>query len=167
MLLHITLCIFFYFFHSCIYKYIYIYILYIYIYIYILLQHFNAVCNQNRIDRWRKGCILHFPRISQELPTYNPYIHDSQGLQWSTTQLHRTENWENTWEEPKWLSEKSIHDITNFDYPSNSRSWIILAYGLPKEIVAAIMMLYKNTKVSGRSHRLLWHCSKCATRRTH
>ena len=30
-------------------------------------------------------------------------------------------NWENILEEPKWPSEKSIHDITNFDYASNSR----------------------------------------------
>ena len=28
---------------------------------------------------------------------------------------------------------------------------ILLAYGLPKETVAAIMMLYKNTKVKARS----------------
>ncbi len=43
----------------------YIYI-YIYIYIYkfddILLQHCNAVYNQNPIDRWMKGCILPFPK---------------------------------------------------------------------------------------------------------
>ena len=67
-------------------------------------------------------------------------------------------------------------DITNFDYPSNSTcsykkpyylstilvvdfskafdsihrgkmEQILLAYGLPKETVATIMMLYKNTKV--------------------
>ena len=87
-------------------------------------------------------------------------------------QPHRTENWENNKEEPKWLSEKSIHDITDFDYPLNSRrTWkkprgnniicrllqglwlhtqwkqILLAYRLLKETVAAIMMLYKNMKV--------------------
>ena len=44
---------------------------------------------------------------------------------------------------------------------------ILLAYGLPKEIVGAIIMLYKNTKVKipGRRHRLLRHCSRCAARR--
>ena len=66
---------------------------------------------------------------------------------------------------------KSIHDITNFNYSSNSRrcTWknldaiilfvnfesthlgkmeqILLTYGLPKETVAAIMRLYKNTIV--------------------
>ena len=34
---------------------------------------------------------------------------------------HRTQNREDTWEETNWLFEKPIHDITNFDYPSNSR----------------------------------------------
>ena len=28
----------------------------------ILLQHYNAVYNQNTIDRWRKGCIFPFPK---------------------------------------------------------------------------------------------------------
>ena len=28
----------------------------------ILLRHCNAVCNQNPIDRWMKGCILPFPK---------------------------------------------------------------------------------------------------------
>ena len=74
-----------------------------------------------------------------------------------------------------WLLEKSILVITNFDYPSNSRrclcknpeatllfvdfskafdsihrrkmEQILFVYGLPKEIIAAIMMLYKNMKV--------------------
>ena len=45
---------------------------------------------------------------------------------------------------------------------------IRLAYGLPKETVATIMMLYKNTKVSplsGWRHRILRHCSRCTARR--
>ena len=43
---------------------------------------------------------------------------------------------------------------------------IILAYGLPKETVTVIMMLYRNTKIKsplpGWRHRLLRHCSRCA-----
>ena len=94
-------------------------------------------------------------------------------------QLHRTQNWEDILEEPKWLSEKSIHDSTHFDYPSNSWRctckkprdnniicwlrqglWIhtqregrakTKAYGLPKETVAAKMMLYRNIKLKVRS----------------
>ena len=42
----------------------------------------------------------------QTLLRINSYNHSSQDLQCSTTQLHRM---------------KSIHDITNFDNPSNSR----------------------------------------------
>ena len=45
---------------------------------------------------------------------------------------------------------------------------IVLTYGLPKETVTAIMMLYKNTKVkvcsAGWRRRLLWHCLCCAAR---
>ena len=48
------------------------------------------------------------------------------------------------------------------------REHILLAYRLPKETVAAIMMLYKNTKVKVRKpdgDRLLRYCNRCATRR--
>ena len=44
---------------------------------------------------------------------------------------------------------------------------ILLAYGLPKETVAAIMKFYKNTKVKVCSldgDRLVWHCSWCSAR---
>ena len=56
----------------------------------ILLRQCNAVYSQNRIERWTKGCILPFPkkgrpRISQELPRDNTYIHSSQNLQCLTT----------------------------------------------------------------------------------
>ena len=44
---------------------------------------------------------------------------------------------------------------------------ILLAYGLPKETITAIMMLYKNTKVKVHSpdrDRFLWHCYRCTAR---
>ena len=44
---------------------------------------------------------------------------------------------------------------------------ILLAYGLPKETVAAITILYRNTKVKVRSpdgDRILRHCSRRTTR---
>ena len=67
----------------------------------ILLQHCNAIYNQNPIDICMMGCILPFtkkgqPWISQELPRYNPYIHNDQDIQCSTTQPHRTQNLEHT-----------------------------------------------------------------------
>ena len=80
---------------------------------------------------------------------------------------------------PKWLSEKTIHDITNFDSAPNfigvrskkleatllfvdfsqafdsihrgKMEQILIVYGLPKETLAAIMILCNNTKVYGRS----------------
>ena len=45
---------------------------------------------------------------------------------------------------------------------------ILLTYTLPKETIAAIMMLHRNTKVKVRSpdgDRLLQHCSRCTARR--
>ena len=132
-----------------------------------------------------------WPRNSQELLRYNPYIHSGQDLQCSIMQQYRTENWENTKEEPKWLSEKSIHIITNFDYPSNSRcscknpgatllfidfskafdsmhrgkmEQILLAFNLPKKTITVIMVLYK-TPLTGWRHKQLRHCSRCAARR--
>ena len=51
-------------------------------------------------------------------------------------------------------------------FDSIHRVQILLDYGLPKETVAAIMMLYRNTKTfSVWRHRLLRHCSKSTTRR--
>ena len=56
-----------------------------------------------------------------------------------------------------------------FDYIHRGKmEQILLAYSPPQETVIAIMMLYKNTKVkvcSPDGDRLLWHCSRCATRR--
>ena len=87
----------------------------------ILLWHCNAVYNQNPIDRWTKGCILPFPKKGDLGLTKN-----YRGITFISivakiyTQPHRIPNWEDTLEEPKCLSEKSIHGIINFDYPSNS-----------------------------------------------
>ena len=44
---------------------------------------------------------------------------------------------------------------------------ILLAYGIPKETVAAITILYRNSKVSTITrwrHRILRHCSRSTTR---
>ena len=100
-------------------------------------------------------------------------------LQCSATQTHRTHNWENTLEEPKWLSENrsmtsqilTIRQILEGVLTKNREATIlfidftkafdsiqrgkmeqiILAYGQHKESIAAIMMLHRNTKVNVRS----------------
>ena len=70
--------------------YIYIYIYYTYIYKAgldeippdvwktrqfddILFLHCNAVHNQNPVDRWRKGCILPFPKKKKRCSTTQPH----------------------------------------------------------------------------------------------
>ena len=117
---------------------------------------------------------------SREQPRYNTHLYSGQDLPCSTTQLHRTQNWEHTYEEATLLSEKSIHDITHMDYPSTFRrctckknfaktisvvdffkafdsihrrkmDQVLLANSLLKETVASIMMLNKNSKVKVRS----------------
>ena len=91
---------------------------------YIVFRVWGSGCNlenwcTNPV-RWTKGCILPFPKKDDLGLAKNPYIHSSQHIQCSTTKLQRTQNWEHTLEESKCLSEKWIHDVTNFDYPSNS-----------------------------------------------
>ena len=44
---------------------------------------------------------------------FDDILQDDQDQQCSTTQPHWTQKWENTSEEPKWHSEKSINDIAN------------------------------------------------------
>ena len=106
---------------------------------------------------------------------YNPNIHSSQDLQYSTMQPHRIQNWENALEEPKWFLEKLIQDIiilsihqilegvrakiheaillfVDFSKAFDSifrekMEQILFTYNLSEETVAAIMMLYKNMKV--------------------
>ena len=80
----------------------------------ILLRYCNAVYNQNTIDRWAKGCILPFPKKG-DLGIAKNY----QGitLTFTATKIYNAilRNRIET------KLRKSIHDITNFDYPSNSR----------------------------------------------
>ena len=125
----------------------------------ILLRHCNAVYNQNTIDRWTKGCILPFPKKGDLglAKRYNAYIHSGQDLQCSTTQLHRTENWEDTSKEPRCLSEKSIHDITIFDYLLNSRRCMCKKTWVNNIICRLLQGLWPHTqREDGANTTLLW-----------
>ena len=140
----------------------------------ILLQYCHAIYNQNTIDRWKKGCILPFTKKSDlEIAKNNSYFHSGHDLRCSTTQLHWTQNWENgfwrNWSmTPQiltihWILEgvcaKSLEATILFvdfskEFDSIHRGkmeQILLAYGLFKETIAALMMLYKNTKVKTHS----------------
>ena len=109
---------------------------------------------------------------------HNTYIHSSQNLQCPTTKPHRTQNRQHrknqngfrrnrstTWQiltirrilegvRAKNLQATLI--FVDFTKAFNSihrgkMEQILLAYGIPKETVAAITILYTNTKVKGRS----------------
>ena len=92
-------------------------------------------------------------------------------------QLHRTQNWEHTFENGFWRNQSMTSQIltilrildgvcaknleitisfVNFSKAFGSMhkgkmEQILVAYGLPKETIVVIMMLYKNTKVKVRS----------------
>ena len=72
----------------------------------LILQHYRQVDKGLHPPFFKEG----WPWNSQELPRYKPYFHCSQDLQCSETHLHRT------W---KWLTKKTIHDITIFDNITN------------------------------------------------
>ena len=118
-------------------------------------------------------------RNSQELPRYNSYIHCSQDLQCSTTQPQGPKIEKILWKNQNgfrrnWSTTSQILTIHQFlkgvctknleatpllvDFSETFYSiqrgkmeQILLGYGIPKETVTAIMMLYKNTKVNVRS----------------
>ena len=141
----------------------------------ILLQHCNSVYNQNPIDRWMKGCILPFPKkgelglakdyqgitlTSIAAKIYNALLRNciepkidnilrknQNGFQRnrSTTSQILTEGV---------CSKDLLATILFVDFTQTFDSihrgkmeQILLAYGLPKETVTTIMMLYRNTKV--------------------
>ena len=63
-----------------------------------LLQYYNAVYSQNAIYRLAKGCIFPFP-MNGDFGVAKNYW-GGQDLPCSITQQHRTQNWEDTKEEP-------------------------------------------------------------------
>ena len=97
----------------------------------ILLRHYNAVYNQNPIDRWMKGYILPFPKKGDLGLTKNYRGVRAKNLQATLIFVDFTKAFD------------SIH--------RGKMEQILLAYGIPKETVAAITILYRNTKVKVRS----------------
>ena len=146
----------------------------------ILLQHCNAVYNQNPIDRWIKGCILLFPKKGDlglaknyrgitltyiAAKIYNALLRNHIEPKIDNI-LRKNQNgfWRNRSTTSQILT---IHRIlegvhsknlqatilfVDFTKAFDSIHWvkmeqILLTYSLPKETIAAIMMLYRNTKV--------------------
>ena len=142
----------------------------------ILLRHCNAVYNQNTIDVWKKGYILSFTKkgdlgiaknyrdITLTLIVamiYNALLHNC-----IEKILKKNQNGfrKNRWTTLNILTIRRILEgvpAKNLDasilFVDFSKAFdsihggkmeqMLLAYGLPKETVAAIMMQYKNTKV--------------------
>ena len=150
----------------------------------ILLRHCNAIYNQNPIDRWMKGCILPFPKMSNfglaknywgitltsiEAKKYNALLRNrlepkidnilrknQNGFQRnrSTTSQILTIHWILEGVPAKNLEATILFvDFTKaFDsIHRENLEQILLAYSLPEETVAAIIILYRNTKVKVHS----------------
>ena len=150
----------------------------------ILLQHCNAVYNQNPIDRWMKGCILPFPKKSDlglainyrgitltyiEAKIYNALLRNriepkidnilrknqnSFRRNRSTTSLILTIR--RILEGVRAKNLQATLLFVNFTKAFDSihrgkMKQILLAYGLPKETIAAITILNRNTNVKVRS----------------
>ena len=150
----------------------------------ILLRHYNAVYNQNPIDRWMKGCILPFlkkgdlrlaksyrgitltstaAKIYNALPRncIEPKIDNI--LRKNQNRFRRNRSTTSQILTIRRILEgvraKNLQatllfvDFTKaFDSIHRGKmEQVLLAYGLPKETVAAITILYRNTKVKVRS----------------
>ena len=133
----------------------------------ILLRHCNVVYNQNPIDRWMKGCILPFPKKSDlglaknyrgitltsiAARIYNALLRNRNRS--TTSQILTIRRILEGLRAKKILQVTILFvDLTKaFDSIHRGKmEQILLAYGLPEETVAAIMMLYRNTEVKVRS----------------
>ena len=150
----------------------------------ILLRHYNAVYNQNPIDRWTKGCIFHFPKkgdhrlaknyrgitlTSIAAKIYNALLqnrieHKIDNIlrknqncfrrnRSTTSQILTIRRILEGVRAKNLLATLLFVDFTKaFDSIHRGKmEQILQAYCLPKETVAAITILYRNTKVKVRS----------------
>ena len=143
----------------------------------ILLRQCNAVYSQNRIERWMKGCILPFPKkgdlelalTSIAAKIYNALLRNriepkiDNILRKNQNGFRRNRSTtsqilticrilEDVWAKNLQATLLFVDFTKAFDSIHRGKmEQILLAYGLPKETVAAIMILYRNTKVKVRS----------------
>ena len=139
----------------------------------ILLRYCNVVYNQNTIDRWTKSCILPFPKNGNfgNAKNYRDITLTSIAVKIYNALLRKLIEPEiekffriNRFITSQILTIRRILDgvcaknlkatllFVDFSKEFDSihrgkMEKILLAYCLPRETVAAIMMLYKNTKV--------------------
>ena len=124
----------------------------------------GPVYNQNPIDRWMKGCILPFPKkgdlglvknyrgitlTSIAAKIYNALLRNR--IEPKIDNILRKN--QNGFRKKNQQATLLFVDFTKaFDSIHRGKmGQILLAYGLPKETVAAITILYRNAKVKVRS----------------
>ena len=150
----------------------------------ILLRHCNAVYNQNRIDRWMKGCILPFPKkgdlglaknyrgitlTSIAAKIYNALLRNriepkidnilrknQNGFRRNRSTTSQILTIRRILEGVRAKNLQATLIFVDFTKAFDSihrgkMEQILLAYGIPKETVAAITILYRNTKVKVQS----------------
>ena len=142
----------------------------------ILLRQCNAVYSQNRIERWMKGCILPFPKKGDlglaknyrgitAAKIYNALLRNriepkidnilrknQNGFRRNRSTTSQILTIRRILEGVRAKNLQATLLFVDFTKAFHSihrgkMEQILLAYGLPKESVAAIMILYRNTKV--------------------
>ena len=151
----------------------------------ILLRHCNAVYNQNPIDRWMKGCIHPFPKkgdlglakgitlTSIAAKIYNALLRNriepkidnilrkkQNGFRRNRSTTSQILTIRRILEGVRAKNLQATLIFVDFTKAFDSihrgkMEQILLAYGIPKETVAAITILYRNTKVKVRSPEYL------------
>ena len=144
----------------------------------ILLRHHNAVYNQNPIDRWMKGCILSFPKkgglglaknyrgitltsIAAKIynalqcnhiePKIDNILRKNQNGFWRNRSTTSQVEFLKAYGKKTYRQQYYLSTLPRSLIPFTEGEQILLTHGLPKETVAAIMILYRNTKVKVRS----------------
>ena len=142
----------------------------------ILLRHCNAVYNQNPIDRWMKGCILPFPKKGDlglaknyRAKIYNALLRNriepkidiilrknQNGFRRNRSTTSQILTIRRILEGVRAKNLQATLIFVDFTKAFDSihrgkMEQILLAYGIPKETVAVITILYRNTKVKIRS----------------
>ena len=152
-----------------------------------MLQHCNAVYNQNSIDRWTKGCILPFHRkgdlrisknyrgitlTSTAAKVYNALLCNCRELKIENILKKNPNSFQRNW------------SMTSQIYRSNSRRCMCKkprSYNIIRWLFQCLWLYTQRKDGANTSHlwppqrnchshtewrdRLFWHCSRCATRR--
>ena len=132
----------------------------------ILLRNCNAIYSQNPVDRWEKGCFSLFPKNGDlgyakkyrgiQSKIDNILRKNQHGFQRNRSTISQILTIRRILEGVRAKNQQAAILFIDFTKAFDSihrgkMEQILLAYGLSEEIVAAIMMLYRNTKVKVRS----------------